>query len=70
MSHFTFQFASEHGRKHLRISQSMLELENIFELEMFIVSGSLSLRFVYLCLSTKLKLSTKNGLQFLYSHHS
>ena len=41
MSHFTLEFVSEHGRKRLRISRSMLELEHIFEL------GNLySLRFI------------------------
>ena len=50
----------------------MLELEIIFELQ-----NLYSLRFIeseiclqlFETLSTKLKLSTENGLQFLYSHH-
>ena len=47
----------------------MIKVEGRFELRNLMISGSLSLIFVYFCLSTKLKLSTKNGLRFLYSHH-
>ena len=69
MSHFTLEFVSEHGRKRLRISRSMLELEHIFEL------GNLyNLRFIEseICLPLfeyETQTEHKHGLQFLYSHH-
>ena len=67
MSHFNLEFVSERGRKRLRISRSMLELEHIFEL------GNLySLRFIEseICLPLfeyETQTVLKNGLQFLYS---
>ena len=57
------------ARSLLRISDPCSKSSTVLKSEIFIISGSLSLRFVYFCLSTKLKQSTKNGLQFLYSHH-
>ena len=70
MSHFTLEFVSSMVGSVLEFLNPCSILSTFLNSEIIIVSGSLSLRFVYLCLSTKLKPSTKNGLQFLYSHHS
>ena len=53
----------------LEFPDACSNLSTFFNSEIFIISGSLSLRFVYLCLSMKLNPSTKHGLQFVYSHH-